>query len=286
MIYPLEILIKNTDQIENLMSSLKTVKVIKTIKDEINPLSWLISLSENTPYFIFSVYRTDRVSITTDITTINLLDEEWKDDYINLYFDTAAKVTEELNGGLSDINPLIKKPFGILNPFLIPNVNESESTRIINEKIKKSLIEIVKYKIYDSIEPSYFRELVQINHSADRLILPIFTCRVGADEYVIDNLPFHTVAKKMSIGTLLFLMMRSKFKVYDYKAVYFGKTGIVRIKDSEEYFNPVIIFVPFKFFSTNPEINPYWKKKVITTPKPKENIWTLQKLFSFKLKII
>jgi len=260
MIYPLVILFKNQDQI-NLINNQKNFKILYTNKKDGDVNVWQIGISEDTPSFTFTFNKNNKLSIITDLTTIDLKNNKWNDDYINIFFETVARVASQINGGISDINPNVKKPLGILNPFLIKDDNATPESIKDAEFHRNMLIDTVKDTIYNTNNKSIFMHIIESNPGkVPYAVMPIIYSFSDGKKYLLNHTPEIDLAPNLSIGRLIFQFMQIFHEFPSYE--------IIQIKSGRSFMNGVQkeillvgLFVPFRYFSTNPEEKFYWTFK-------------------------
>jgi len=204
MIYPLEVIFKNQDQI-NFINNQENFKILYSDKQDGNASIWQIRISEGLPSFTFTFLRNNKLSIITDLTSIILHGNNWSDDYINVYFETVARVASQINAGISDINPIIKKPLGILNPFLIKDENATSADNKNAEFYKNLLIEAVKDAIYNTYTKSLFDQIIEPNPGEAYFVMPIIYTFNDGKKYVLKNTPKFPVAPNLSMGVFSIL---------------------------------------------------------------------------------
>lgn len=250
MFYPIQIFLNSSKEFEKI-NNLQTLKLLETgkIDNKLAPIG--IGTSESEPYFYFSFHRGDNsenITIFTDFSTINYNGNEYRPEFIDLYFQIVTSLATELEGHIFDVTLKKEKNFDeiAINPSTYLQKYSQDPKNILN-------------KILENGETfNLFKIITSINKQEVFKIQPILKSYKERDTYGIWNLKLFYLEIGKSLGNVVFNYFITGLNVQFYR--YEKIMSMMLEKETNAKVIPIIFSVPFVYFTENPEDKYHWSK--------------------------
>jgi len=248
--YPIQIFLNSSKDFEKI-NNLQNLKLLEVaiIDNKIAPLG--IGTTDSDPYFYFSVHKGDNgenITLFTDFSTINYNGSEYKEKFIDLYFQVVTTLATELGGHIFDVTLRKEKNFDeiAMNPSTYLQKYYQDTKSILN-------------KILENVETlNLFKIITSANKKELFKIQPILKTYKDKETYSIWNLKLFNLEIGKSLGNAVFNYFGTGLNVQFFR--YEKIMNIMLEKETNAKVIPIIFYVPFNYFTENPEDPYHWKK--------------------------